>query len=397
MSNKIICYNCFHERSEGTICPRCGYEAGSLDGKYPLALPEGSILAGQYIVGRVLGQGGFGITYIAQDHQSGERVAIKEYLPDAYASRKTGTCTVAPYPGEKQQFFDFGRKQFLREAKMLGSLRKIENIVDVYKYFAENGTAYMVTGYINGPGLNKYIKRYGELSAREADELLLPIAKALAAVHKKGLVHRDIAPDNILVENHHGDAGARLIDFGAARYTTNEKSRTLDVVLKSGFSPVEQYSANGKQGPYTDVYAFCATYYYAITGIVPPASIDRLTGERIDLPSALGANISPAEEAVLMKGLSVPAKDRYQTMDELYQAFLAAGYVPKQESVSGKNTVSGTAAQTASGSGTGTENARKPPIDRLSEKFEKFNLIWAAAAILCVVVVAAAMVIILSI
>lgn len=310
-----ICYSCFAEKSTAGTCPHCGYDPASDEGKYPIALHAGSILNGRYIVGRVLGQGGFGITYLAQDYQTKGLVAIKEYLPTEFAGRTTGTYAVQVYSGDRRENFEYGKEQFLAEAKTLAEFIGNDHIVRIYSYFEEYGTAYLAMEYIDGESLDKYMSHHGgRLSVEKANELLIPLMEALDWVHSKGIVHRDIAPDNIIVTK---DGRATLIDFGAARYSTGEKSKSLDVILKHGFAPKEQYIRRGRQGPFTDVYAMAATYYYAITGKIPPDAIERIDEDELIPPTTLGVKMSEKAEDALLKGLEVSASERYQRMGEL--------------------------------------------------------------------------------
>ena len=316
-----ICYSCFTEKSAAGACPRCGYDPASDEGKYPIALRAGSILNGRYIVGRVLGQGGFGITYLAQDYQTKGLVAIKEYLPTEFAGRTTGTYAVQVYSGDRRENFEYGKEQFLAEAKTLAEFIGNDHIVRIYSYFEEYGTAYLAMEYIDGESLDKYMSHHGgRLSVEKANELLVPVMEALDWVHSKGIVHRDIAPDNIIVTK---DGRAKLIDFGAARYSTGEKSKSLDVILKHGFAPKEQYVRRGRQGPFTDVYAMAATYYYAITGKIPPESIERIDEDELIPPTTLGVKISEKAENALLKGLEVSASERYQSTGELASGLAA--------------------------------------------------------------------------
>ena len=315
-----LCYQCFREKGAETVCPFCGYDPTGSAKKHPMALRPESILNGRYILGRVLGQGGFGITYIAQDYQTKERVAVKEYFPTEFAGRTNGTH-VQIYSEEREAGFAYGKAQFLEEARTLAAVTGSENIVRIHSYFEENGTAYFTMDYVEGLPLDEYLKTRGaRLKAAEAAALLLPLMGALDTVHRKGIVHRDIAPDNIIISP---EGKARLIDFGAARYSTGEKSKSLDVILKHGFAPMEQYTRRGRQGPWTDVYAMAATYYFALTGKVPPDAIERIAEDTLEPPSALGSDLSAGEEQVLLKGLAVQAPERWQTMGEFRAALQA--------------------------------------------------------------------------
>ena len=317
-----LCYHCFRETNTPGPCPHCGYDGAAAAEKYPLSLKLGAILNGRYVIGRVLGQGGYGITYIALDDRTQRRLAIKEYFPTDFAGRASDGCTVQLLSRDRQENFEYGKGQFLEEAKTLAAFIGNEHIVRVHSYFEENGTAYFTMEYVDGLPLDKYMAtKGGRLSVEEASRLLLPLMDALSTVHEKGIVHRDIAPDNIIIEK---TGGAKLIDFGAARYSTGEKSKSLDVVIKHGFAPKEQYTRRGRQGPWTDVYAMAATFYYAITGKVPPEAIDRIDEDDLVAPSVLGVKISDGAEDALFKALEVSQRERYQSMADFHRALQAA-------------------------------------------------------------------------
>ncbi len=291
-----------------------------VDEKYPLALPQGAILAGQYVISRVLGQGGFGITYQAADHKTGRTVAVKEFFPDTMAAR-TDRTTVSAFSGERGESFAYGKACFLKEAETLAQFIGNEHIVRVFSYFEENGTAYFVMEFIEGTSFDQYIKDHGgKIPYEEAEKVMLPVIDALAAVHAKGIVHRDVTPDNIYLTK---DGGVKLLDFGAARYSLGDKSRSLDVVLKHGFAPKEQYTRRGRQGPYTDVYTVGASLYFAVTGRRPPDSIDRLEEDELIPPSSL-VKIPQEKEDAILKAMNVQPANRYQTMGEFRQALMGA-------------------------------------------------------------------------
>lgn len=306
-----LCYHCFREKPNDETCPYCGYSDRSAREDHPLALLPGTVLAGRYIVGRVLGQGGFGITYVAKDHQSGERVALKEYFPDTVALRTDGN-TVTTFSGEKRDYFDYGKECFLKEAQTLSQFIGNENICRIFSYFEENGTAYFAMEYLEGESLQSYLnKNGGKINYFDTMRIILPVMDALIDVHSKGIVHRDLSPDNIIITK---DNRIKLIDFGAARYLLGDKSKSLDVVLKHGYAPMEQYTRRGRQGPFTDVYSLAATIYRCITGRTLPDSIDRVSDDPLIPPSALGVSIPPYAEDALLRALEVQSNNRTQDM-----------------------------------------------------------------------------------
>lgn len=308
-------------------CAYCGFPLNTkAESKYPQALPYGSILHGKYITGRVLGQGGFGITYVAQDYNTKELVAIKEYFPGAMATR-TGTRSVQAYNMANSDSFSFGKRIFLKEATTLSRFSGNPNIVKVHSFFEENGTAYFAMEYVKGESLKSYVrKRGGSISWQEAERILLPVMEALEAVHAQGIIHRDISPDNIALAD---NGQVKLLDFGAARYSMGERSQSLSVVLKHGYAPAEQYSRHGHQGPWTDVYAMAATFYNVLTGEMVPDSIDRTHSDMLVLPSRLGVIVPEHVESALAKALSVRQEDRFQNMADFRDALTGKVILPK--------------------------------------------------------------------
>ena len=286
--------------------------------EFPLALPIGTVLAGQYSIEKVLGQGGFGITYRAMDHKTGGPVAVKEFFPETLAYREM--TNVISYPGDRTESYIYGKESFLQEAQTLAQFIGNENIILIHSYFEENGTAYFVMDYIEGVSFDDYIKeKGGKIPFDDARRILVPVMDALAAVHSKGIVHRDVTPDNIYITK---DNKIRLLDFGAARYSLGDKSHSLDVILKHGFAPKEQYTRHGKQGPYTDIYSLGATFYFALTGKRPPDSIDRIEEDEIIPPSRLGVQITDYQEGAILTAMAVQPSDRFRTMEVFKKVLL---------------------------------------------------------------------------
>ena len=318
-----ICPNCFREQSFGGVCPHCGYQG---EVRPPLALPEGTVLGGHYLLGRVLGQGGFGITYAAWDFSQNRKVAVKEYFPETFATRESATRRVTPLSHSHDENYRFGLQQFLKEAGALSQFTHIEEIVSVYACFEENGTAYFTMEFLEGITFKEYISRFGgRVPWQETCNVLFPVMTALDAVHQSGMVHRDVAPDNIFITQ----AGKiKLLDFGAARYSLGDKSATLDVVLKHGFAPMEQYTAHGRRGPYTDIYALGACFYMALTGQVPPNALDRVNEDTLVPPEQLGVSLPAEARNAILKALEVRSAQRQQTITQLRSELLSQKTVP---------------------------------------------------------------------
>lgn len=328
MNPQRICYGCFQEKEPG-VCPHCGYD--DKEEQPYLALPRGTILNGRYLTGKVLGIGGFGITYLGYDLTLDIKVAIKEYMPSGMATRYTDGYTVT-LTGRTEKEYAAGMERFLDEARILAKLQNLPNIVSVHNYFKENNTAYFVMEYIEGMSLKEYLAERGNvIPYTEALAILLPVMKALCEVHSMNLIHRDISPDNIYIT---ASGESRLLDFGAARFSLGD-NKSVSVILKHGYAPEEQYSSHGNQGPWTDIYAMGATMYRCTTGTVPPDSIERMRNDNIKRPSELGVRMPPVIEGAIMKALSVKTSDRYSNME----AFV--------EVLSGKKTASVTERVTA--------------------------------------------------
>lgn len=278
-------------------------------------LKEGTVLKNRYRIDKILGAGGFGITYLAEDNTLRQSVVLKEFFPRETAGReKDGNNVMLPREKNDRKRFLKGKKDFLLEARRMSQLFDIPAIVKILDWFEENDTAYLVMEYLRGISLDRYLQRLdAPLSFGEAWKILEPAAFALEKVHKKGIIHRDLNPDNLmLLEN----GKIKIIDFGSARkYLDTEK--TMTILIKKGYAPPEQYMNRGKQGPWTDVYALCATLYEMITGVRPDSSLNRVQKDKLYLPSAYGAEILPEEEKVLCRGLELDPEKRYRNMTEL--------------------------------------------------------------------------------
>lgn len=313
------------------VCPHCGYQVGQPADSL-LHMQPGMKLAGRYIVGRTLGYGGFGVTYIGWDTQLKRRIAIKEYMPSQFATRyEYQQELVIANDSKKREQYTKGLKKFRDEGLKLAQVTGIDSIVNMYECFEENNTAYITMEYLEGETLADYLdRRDGMLSEQETMDLMMPILEALREVHSRGLFHRDIAPDNIflledeegkLLYDEHNVPKVKLIDFGSAKFDTATHSKSLTVLIKPGYSPEEQYQSRTKQGTFTDVYSAAAVMYRMVTGVKPPDAMERRTSmeqERKDLlklPGDYNKEISANFETALLNALNVRADTRTQTVE----------------------------------------------------------------------------------
>ena len=280
-------------------------------------LYKGVILKNRYEIQGLIGEGGFGITYIGLDRTLNMRVAIKEFYPQGAVIRNNSISNNITVSGiDKKEFFYKGKEQFLREARILAQFNDQEGIVDVIDFFEENNTAYIIMKYLEGITLKEYIKQNGVMSIQDILELLVPVMETLDVVHQNGVIHRDISPDNIMIQV---NGRVKLMDFGAARAYTEFGGKSLSIVLKPGYAPPEQYQTHGIQGPWTDIYALAATIYSCITGHRPPDAVERVMEDSIKTPSELGIRIPLKMERAIMKGMNVKTRDRYQNLREFTQ------------------------------------------------------------------------------
>ena len=279
----------------------------------PFALPFETILSGRYIVDRVLGFGGFGITYRGWNLDTGVFVAIKEYFPNGIVTRVPGTTKVAIEASFEA--FRLGKENFLQEARIIYHCNN-PHIARIYALFEEYGTAYYVMEFLDGRDLMHYLKqRGGRLSWQELQPIILQTMDALISVHAKGVIHRDVSPENIYLCTDHT---MKLIDFGTA--VSNHSGQKKMVVLKKGYAPPEQYDAGGIQGVWTDIYALGATMYRALTGKIPPEATERLRRDTLCRPAALGAVIPPRVEDAIMQALNLQVNQRFLSIEAFRNA-----------------------------------------------------------------------------
>lgn len=284
-------------------------------------LKPGVILKDRYKIEEVIGAGGFGITYRAWDPLLQSYVAIKEYYPSGIATRSADSSKVCVPVGQEQREYHRGRIRFLKEAQDVARFQSEPNIVSIYDYLEENDTAYMVMEYLHGCTLKQYIREHGgRLDTDHILHICLSVLDALAVVHKAGMIHRDISPENIFICE---DLTVKLIDFGAAKQVYLDGEQTMSVVLKPGYAPPEQYAKKDKQGPWTDIYALGATLYFAATGEKPEESFGRVLEDTIKPVCEVNPEIPRAMSQVIMRAMSVKIEDRYQTVEAMREALLA--------------------------------------------------------------------------
>lgn len=316
LGNKQLCSSCFAAIKKEP-CKKCGYSSDSYTPD-KMVLPTGSILMGNFLIGRVLGKGGFGITYQAYDVKYNHIIAIKEYFPVEIALRGAGETGLMVRDKKSAELFQKGVEKFYNEAGFISEFSENPNIVSVYQLFYENNTAYFTMEYLSGITLKDYVNRVGTVTAEQAAYIADRVADALVGVHAKSVLHRDVSPDNIMLC---GDGSVKLLDFGAARQVFPEGSQLLSVILKPGFAPLEQYMRSGKQGEWTDVYSLGASLYYALTKQIPEDPQNRFEDDS-ELEQHMN-DIPPELRGVITRAMAVKYTDRYQSSREFADALAA--------------------------------------------------------------------------
>ena len=305
------CINCFSaiDVNEQT-CSYCGYDFSESE-YHSYAISGGTLLNRRYVIGKVIGTGGFGITYLGYDTQCEKVIAVKEYYPHGVAVRADNGLTLEPLGSANTESYHKGIERFLRECNYIATFEKASDIMGVYDVFEENGTAYYVMEYFNGMTLKSYTDKYGRISAGQAICIAEHISTAFEVIHRGGVIHRDVSPDNIMLCR---NGSVKLIDFGAAR-AVSEDDNGLSVMLKQGFTPLEQYQRNGKQGAWTDIYSLGASLFFALSLCMPDDPMSRFEDD-----STFEEQLSQLPDAVaqiIRRACEVRAKDRYQTAEEL--------------------------------------------------------------------------------
>jgi serine/threonine protein kinase len=308
---------CMREKGAVDLCPACNWREGTPAASI-LELAPGTVINGVYVLGRVVGEGGFGVTYIGWDLANRRRVAVKEYFPRTVATRTAGSSMVTPLAPQSAEDFEYGLKRFSEESRVLTMFRDHPCIVSCLDFQSANGTAYLVMEFLEGKTLAAYLReRNGRMGCEPAFNVTMRILDGLREVHHHGLLHRDVSPDNIFLTRTNG---VKLLDFGAARFAMGERSQNLSVILKPGYAPPEQYLRRGRQGPQTDIYATGATFYRAVTGQVPPEALERKTHDSLEPPSRLGVTVEPHVEKAMMRAMSLEMRDRFKTAQDFQEA-----------------------------------------------------------------------------
>lgn len=320
------CYSCMKEYPDGyDICPNCGYDRNK-EAENRYYLPPGTMLSdGRYMIGTAINAGGFGIVYKAWDNTFAKMIAVKEYYPGGIAARTPGTAQVLIYSDKRLREYEQGKERFLNEARKVAKFNTHPNIVDVYDFFEDNNTAYMVMEYMDGMTYKAYIRSQGgKVRQQLAVSVALAVLDALKEVHKEKIIHRDINPSNIFICK---NGVVKLFDFGAARIEATEMS----TILTPHYAPPEQYSTSGKQGAYTDIYSVGATTYYALTGIKPEESTDRVQEDHLVPPHEVDPEIPVELSNTVMRAMALKEELRFQNTDQFKDALMNKGPVRNVE------------------------------------------------------------------
>lgn len=317
-----ICLNCLGALGSERVCLSCGKKDHGASSPSHHLRPR-TVLNKKYLIIKSLGEGGFGITYVAWDLTTKQKVAIKEFFPAGKVTRDEKNNSVSASSRYSAAFAD-GLTRFVDEAQILSKIKKLDGIVAVNDFFSENNTAYIVMEFLDGISLKKYIERKKTLPPQDALTILRPIIASLREVHEMGLLHRDISPDNIIITRRNK---VKLIDFGAAK---RADGNVAAVILKQGFAPIEQYSGNSGCGPYTDIYALGITLYFCMTGIVPDPAPERAKKDNLTPLPDLFPDADRQMLDAVMKAIAINPEDRYQSASEMELALY--GSVTKHKS-----------------------------------------------------------------
>lgn len=324
------CYGCMQpiENEKLHTCPHCGAPL-DLEAVPPQFLQPGTVLQNKFIVGKAIGSGGFGNTYIGWNETLLCKVAIKEFYPGQICERDSDGITVRPKDAKSAHHFRAGLQSFLEEARSVANLQDIKGVVAIYTFFEQNGTGYIVMEYLEGMDVKSILKQSGNKKDYEwCRRVILTVLHTLKDIHKRGVLHRDIAPDNVFVTN---EGVIKLIDFGAAKHASELANIRTEIVLKQGYAPIEQYSKTAPQGPYTDLYAVAALFYRMLTGMKPIPANNRVNEDSLIPPSSMGIELPEQAELAMMCCLNVKPQYRLQTAEDFMEALGGQNFQPIYE------------------------------------------------------------------
>jgi parallel beta-helix repeat protein len=317
-------------RNKGSmkICPYCEWEE-TTSPESPRHLPPRTVLSNQYLIGRVISEGKFSLTYLGYDFNTNQKIAIKEYLPEDIARRADDKLHIAATNIKHGNDFNFGLGKFIEESMALESQKHLPGLAHTTAIFRENGTAYRVMDYIEGPNCEEYLEtKGGSITFHQLVRLITPVMIGLERVYESHLLHYDICPENIIVGK---DGIGSLVDFTATRFELSKSWKNIASVSRPGYSPIEFYKNNFETGPWSDVYSLAATIYHALTGEIPPEAPQRRETDSLVPPSELDADISAETEAVLLKALAVKPEDRYQSVKAFKESILESWYTRERK------------------------------------------------------------------
>ena len=316
----IRCDNCLREYDKGyNSCPYCGFVNGG-EAAELFYLKPGMIIGGRYAVGQVLGFGGFGVIYKTWDNVENKIIAVKEYYPSGMVTRIPGKNEVKLLSNNRSEEFKEGKNRFINEAKNTAMFKEHNNIVSIMGDFQENNTVYYAMEYLEGKSLSEYLKENVKLEVEKGIGLILSICDAVKTVHRAGILHRDISPDNIIISPNFPMGAVKLIDFGAARFSPDEKDTLNRQIMKPGYSPPEQYVMGNKQNEQIDVYALGATLFHILTGEEPEESTNRKVVDNVPVPTELNNEIPEYISNAILKAMAVDLHLRFRTVDEFVNA-----------------------------------------------------------------------------
>lgn len=337
MEGTKYCMGCMNKLDWDGRCHQCTFVEDDYECDQQLPLHT-SLKQGEYMVGRKLGNGGFGITYIGLDTTLLQTVAIKEYFPIGIVQREGKESNNVSLIDERyRQDYDKGLQSFLREGRILAQFSNLTAVAGVKQFFHENNTAYLAMEYVDGISVREYVQQYGAIEPDQALNMISQVIMDLQTIHSRQVLHRDVSADNLIITR---NGKLKLIDFGSTRQGFAQDYYTTTILCKQGYSAIEQYSTGKNQGPWTDIYGLCASLYYMLTGNVPDNAPDRIQHDRV-VPVAAMPQIALTrdQKQAIDKGIAVNVDDRFKTMAELYFALFGehleevAVYDRKQEAV----------------------------------------------------------------